>query len=147
MSTPSMQRPENGCYIAYRVVKNRMFSWSNFTRPEIPITVRQHPIGNGLAGSMPMPFYNLDAVHYLALPDCTVKYPPRRGEDDEFYESLKAEARRQAIEKRQACRTLANEVRAFIKSGTIELVEDPTGLLGDTETQSATATKAKKRNE
>src|ERR1700728_360394 len=124
-----MSTPKERNYISFKFAKNRCISFSNDYRPIIPCRIVRGPNKDGI--EILQPFHDLDHVHKMPLPDTSVLLPKRDPEvhDDELWAAIRAEAVRLAIEARRQCAQIKREIEAYVASGTLTVVEGPSGLL------------------
>lgn len=101
----------------------------------LPVKMKSVPVPGAPWQQVTMPV--MDVAHVFSIPvvDATPRVPKRRPEwTDSFHEKVVDAALSAAIQARAAQEDLRQRILHFVRNGTLEVVEDATGLLDSEET-------------
>jgi hypothetical protein len=110
-------------FLEFKYLKNRIMDLGNGEQYPIPYKMEPSSI---LGHKTAIAAYNLDKIHRVRLLSEKPQMPEReQGMSDRLYSELCDEAFRNAMENRQKNQALRKRIEAFVKSGTIEVTNDP----------------------
>lgn len=82
-------------------------------------------------------------IFEIKTPDTTPRIPERRAEwDEEYYSRIRSAAYDDAIKARAELAELVAKIRTYLRSGTLEVIEDSEGLLARDDIELSEAEKA-----
>lgn len=110
-------------FLEFKYLKNRIIDLGNGEQYEIPYRMEPSSI---LGHTTVVPAYNLEKVHKVKLLEEKPLIPEKEdGMSDRLHQELSDEAYRNAMDARRKNEDLRKRIDAYVKSGSIEIVNDP----------------------